>query len=294
MSDKVAFIGLGNMGYSIAGHLATKGYAVTVHDLSVDRVEQWVAEHGGRAAGSPREAAEGAAFVFTCVGADKDLRALAYGDSGLLAGLGGGAIHIDNTTASAAVAEELAAAAAGHGAGFLDAPVSGGTDGAKAGILTVMVGGDAETFARAEPLIRCYGRSVLLMGPVGAGQLTKMVNQIGIAAVAQGLAEGLNFAVSAGLDARRVVEVISKGSAQSWFMDHRTEKMLAGDVKPGFTVTWMRKDLGLCQMEAERMGIELPVTALVDRLYAQIEAMGGSAWDNSSLMARFVAERPKR
>lgn len=294
MGEKVAFIGLGVMGFPMAGHLAANGYDVTVYNRTAARAEEWAKKHNGATAATPREAAAGAACVFSCVGADDDLRQITYGGDGVLAGMAKGAIFIDNTTASADVAHEVYAAAKERGIGFLDAPVSGGQAGAENGALTVMVGGDQTNFDRAEPAIQSYARFVKLLGPSGAGQLTKMVNQICIAGVVQGFSEALNFAISAGLDGEQVVETISKGAAQSWQMENRYKTMLAGEYEHGFAVQWMRKDLGFCFDEAKKMGISLPLTALVDQLYAEVEAMGGTRWDTSGLMARLVAARPDK
>jgi 3-hydroxyisobutyrate dehydrogenase-like beta-hydroxyacid dehydrogenase len=283
---RVAFIGLGVMGGPMAGHLAAKGHEVTVYNRTPARAEAWVARHGHRSAPSPAEAAEGAEIVFACVGNDADLRSVTLGDDGAFSGLEPGAVFVDHTTASAAVARELAAAAAGQGAAFLDAPVSGGQAGAENGTLTVMCGGEAEPYARAEPAIMAYARACRLMGPAGSGQLTKMVNQICIAGLLQGLAEGLAFARAAGLDAEAALEVISKGAAGSWQMENRGRTMIAGEFDFGFAVDWMRKDLGICLAEADANGARLPVTALVDQFYKDLQAMGGSRWDTSSLIKR--------
>jgi 3-hydroxyisobutyrate dehydrogenase len=284
---KVAFIGLGVMGFPMAGHLAKKGgHEVTVYNRTAAKADQWVAKHGGRAAPTPRAAAEGAEFVFSCVGNDEDLRAVTTGKDGAFAGLAKGAIFIDNTTASALVARELHAAAKEKGVAFLDAPVSGGQAGAENGALTVMVGGDQAAFDRARPVIDSYARMVGLMGGPGAGQLTKMVNQICIAGLVQGLSEGIHFAKRAGLDVEKVIGVISKGAAQSWQMENRYKTMDAGKFDFGFAVDWMRKDLGICLDEAKRNTARLPVTALVDQFYADVQAMGGSRFDTSSLIAR--------
>ncbi|HJM50639.1 MAG TPA: NAD(P)-dependent oxidoreductase [Alphaproteobacteria bacterium] len=284
MSEKVAFIGLGVMGYPMAGHLAAAGHQVTVYNRTAAKAEAWVAEHGGSSAATPAQVVAGAGFVFCCVGNDHDLRSVTTGPDGAFAGLAQGSVFIDNTTASATVARELEAAAAEKGVGFLDAPVSGGQAGAENGALTVMVGGQAATFERARPLIECYAKSVGLMGPSGAGQLTKMVNQICIAGVVQGLGEAFSFGKRAGLDVAQVVDVISKGAAQSWQMENRFETMLAGHYEHGFAVDWMRKDLGICLEEARQNGARLPVAALVDQFYAQVQNLGGNRWDTSSLM----------
>jgi 3-hydroxyisobutyrate dehydrogenase len=281
---KVAFLGLGVMGFPMAGHLAAAGHEVTVYNRTAERAEAWVAKHGGRHAPTPAAAAKGNEFVFACVGNDNDLRSIVYGDNGALAGMGEGATFVDHTTASAEVAREIAAAAAKRKVAFLDAPVSGGQAGAENGKLTVMVGGEPAAFDRAKPVIDSYARACVLMGPAGSGQLSKMVNQICIAGLVQGLAEGLNFAVKAGLDGKKLVEVISKGAAQSWQMDNRASTMLDGKFEFGFAVNWMRKDLGICLDEAKHNGARLPVAALVDQFYAQVQARGGGRWDTSSLI----------
>ena len=288
---KVAFIGLGIMGYPMAGHIKGRGkHEVTVYNRTGGKAEKWVAEHGGQSAPSPKAAAEGADFVFTCVGNDDDLRYVTITDDGALAGMKPGAILVDNTTASAIVARELEAAAKAKGCGFLDAPVSGGQAGAENGQLTVMVGGAQTTYDRAKPVIDCYAKMVGLMGPAGAGQLTKMVNQICIAGLVEGLAEGIQFAKRAGLDVEQVIGVISKGAAQSWQMEHRWKTMNAGKYDHGFAVNWMRKDLGIAIEEARGNRAKLPVAALVDQFYAEVQAMGGSRWDTSSLMARLMRD----
>jgi 3-hydroxyisobutyrate dehydrogenase-like beta-hydroxyacid dehydrogenase len=295
MPYQTAFIGLGVMGYPMAGFLAKNGHQVAVYNRTKAKAEAWLKDKGGgsshRVADTPRAAAKGSDFVFTCVGADKDLREIAHGEDGILAGLKPGAVWVDNTTASASVALELAAAVAEAGGHFLDAPVSGGQSGAENGALTVMVGGEQAAFDRAEPVIQCFAKSVKLIGGHGAGQMTKMVNQMCIAGTVQGLAEGLNFAMQAGLDPSKVVEVISKGAAQSWQMDNRAGTMIQGKYDYGFAVDWMRKDLGICLQEARRVGVSLPLTALVDQFYADVQAMGGKRWDTSSLLARL--RKPK-
>jgi 3-hydroxyisobutyrate dehydrogenase-like beta-hydroxyacid dehydrogenase len=284
---KVAFVGLGVMGYPMARHLAQKGgHDVTVYNRTPEKAEKWVAEHGGRRAATPREAADDADFVFSCVGNDDDLRSVALGEDGIVAGLRPGAVYVDNTTASASVARELGEAASDRGNGFLDAPVSGGQAGAENGVLTVMVGGDQATFETARPVIESYARMVGLMGPVGAGQLTKMVNQICIAGVVQGLSEGIHFAKHAGLDVEQVIGVISKGAAQSWQMENRWNTMVADHFEHGFAVNWMRKDLSICLDTARETGAHLPLTALVDQFYSEVQAMGGGRWDTSSLLKR--------
>ena len=281
---KLAFLGLGVMGYPMAGHLAKAGHQVTVYNRSAAKSESWVKEHGGARRMTPAEAATGAEIVFTCVGNDNDVREVVGGENGALAGMSRGAILADHTTASAELARELAAMAQHKGIGFLDAPVSGGQAGAVNGKLTIMVGGDTASFARAQPVMAHYGRAVTLMGPVGNGQLTKMVNQICIAGLVQALAEGLNFAVRAGLDPGLVVDVISKGAAQSWQMENRAKTMAEGKFDFGFAVDWMRKDLAICLAEARRNRAALPVTALVDQFYQRVQERGGRRWDTSSLI----------
>ncbi len=284
---KVAFIGLGVMGYPMAGHLKVKGgHEVAVYNRTFAKAEKWAAEFGGKAFRTPAQAAGDADFVFTCVGNDDDLRSVTTAADGVLDGMKPGAILIDNTTASAEVARELDAAARARGFGFVDAPVSGGQAGAENGVLTVMCGGDEATFEKARPVIGAYARMVGLMGPAGAGQLTKMVNQICIAGLVQGLAEGIHFGRKAGLDMEKVIEVISKGAAGSWQMENRHKTMIAGTYDFGFAVDWMRKDLDILLSEARRNGAKLPVTALVDQFYADVQEMGGSRWDTSSLLAR--------
>lgn len=287
----VAFIGLGVMGYPMAGHLARRGgHDLTVYNRTAAKAEKWVGEYGGKAAPTPRAAADGADFVFSCVGNDDDLRSVTTGPGGAFEGMKKGAIYIDNTTASAIVARELYAAAKAAGFGSLDAPVSGGQAGAENGQLTVMVGGDPETFERAKAVISCYAKMVGLMGPAGAGQLTKMVNQLCIAGLVQGLAEGIHFAKKAGLDVEQVISVISKGAAQSWQMENRYKTMAAGKFDFGFAVDWMRKDLAITLQEARKNGAKLPVAALVDQFYSEVQAMGGRRWDTSSLIARLERE----
>ena len=281
---KTAFIGLGVMGFPMAGHLRANGHDVVVFNRTRARAEAWVAKHGGRAAASPAEAAHGADFVFVCVGNDDDVRSVVHGKSGALAGMGKGAVLVDHTTASAELARELAEEATNAGAAFLDAPVSGGQAGAENGKLTVMTGGKPEIFDRAKPVIDSYARACVLLGPNGAGQLAKMVNQICIAGLLQGLAEGMNFAARAGLDGQKLIETISKGAAQSWQMDNRAHTRLAGKFDFGCAVDWMRKDLAICLAEAKRNGARLPATALIDQFYAQVQSRGGRRWDTSSLM----------
>jgi 3-hydroxyisobutyrate dehydrogenase len=284
---KVAFLGLGVMGYPMARHLAQKGgHEVTVYNRTFAKAEKWVSENGGRAARTPAEAARGQDFIFSCVGNDDDLRAVMAGPDGAFHGAASGAIFVDNTTASADVARELHASAKAKGFGFIDAPVSGGQAGAENGVLTVMCGGDDAAYTRAEPVIASFARMCRLLGPSGAGQLTKMINQICIAGLVQGLSEGLHFGKRAGLDIEAVVDVISKGAAGSWQMENRHKTMNAGKYEFGFAVDWMRKDLGIVLAEARRNGSTLPITALVDQFYAEVQAMGGARWDTSSLMAR--------
>nr|WP_290371362.1 NAD(P)-dependent oxidoreductase [Rhizobium sp. CECT 9324] len=284
---KVAFIGLGVMGYPMAGHLKAKGgHDVTVYNRTTAKAEAWVKQHGGRHALTPAAAAKDADFVFTCVGNDDDLRSVTIGENGALSGMKPGAILIDNTTASAEVARELAMAAEAKGCGFIDAPVSGGQAGAENGVLTVMCGGEETTFEQAKPVIEAFARMVGLMGPAGAGQLTKMVNQICIAGLVQGLAEAIHFGKKAGLDIEKVVEVISKGAAGSWQMENRHKTMAVGKYDFGFAVDWMRKDLGIVLTEAKSNGATLPVTALVDQFYGEVQKLGGNRWDTSSLLAR--------
>ena len=282
--EKVAFLGLGVMGFHMAGHLANAGHDVTVYNRTASKAEAWKEKFSGRKAATPEEAAAGARIVFACVGNDHDVRDVALGDQGAFHGMGSGAVFVDHTTASAELARELDAAAREKGLGFLDAPVSGGEAGAQNGVLTVMVGGEDAVFEGVKPAIDCYARAVTLMGPAGAGQLTKMVNQICIAGLVQGLAEGMNFALKVGLDAKRVLEVISKGAAQSWQMENRGATMVEDKFDFGFAVDWMRKDLDMCLAEGRRAGARLPVAALVDQFYAQVQERGGGRWDTSSLM----------
>ena len=283
---KVAFVGLGVMGYPMAGHLQSKGgHDVTVYNRTAAKAGKWVAQFGGNSAPSPRAAAEGQDFVFACVGNDNDLRDVMLGPEGVFAGTRKGAIVVDHTTASAEIARELHREAKTRGFDFIDAPVSGGQAGAENGVLTVMCGGDAEPFARAEKVIAAYARACNLMGAPGSGQLAKMVNQICIAGVVQGLAEALHFAQKAELDIEKLVATISKGAAQSWQMENRYKTMVAGKFDFGFAVDWMRKDLAICLAEARRNGAALPLTALVDQFYAQVQKMGGRRWDTSSLIA---------
>jgi len=285
---KVAFIGLGVMGFPMAGHLATKGgHEVTVYNRNAAKAKAWVEKFGGKSAPTPKAAAEGQDFVMACVGNDNDLRAVTTGPDGAFSGMGKGKVFVDHTTASAEVARELDAAATKAGFHFIDAPVSGGQAGAENGVLTVMCGGEASVYAKVEPVIAAYARMQKLLGPAGAGQLTKMVNQICIAGLVEALSEGIHFAKKAGLDVNSVVEVISKGAAQSWQMENRYKTMNEGKFDFGFAVEWMRKDLSICLAEARRNGASLPVTALVDNFYAEVEKIGGKRWDTSSLLARF-------
>jgi 3-hydroxyisobutyrate dehydrogenase-like beta-hydroxyacid dehydrogenase len=283
---KVAFIGLGIMGYPMAGHLAKKGgHAVTVYNRTPARAAAWGKEYGGASAPTPRDAARDADLAFVCVGNDEDVRSVALGDAGALAGMKKGAVLVDHTTASAILARELDAHARALGLGFLDAPVSGGQAGAQNAQLGIMVGGDPITFERAKPVLDVYAKSCALIGPAGSGQLTKMVNQICIAGLLQGLSEGLNFGSRAGLDMEKVLSVIAKGAAQSWQMENRWKPMTEGKLDGfGFAVDWMRKDLGICLQEAQKNGARLPVTALVDQFYAQVQARGGNRWDTCSLI----------
>lgn len=283
---KVAFLGLGVMGYPMAGHLKAKGHEVTVYNRSPEKAQKWVAQHGGVYAPTPAQAAEGQEIVFACVGNDDDLRSVTTGEAGAFAAMGKGTVFVDHTTASANVARELDAAATAAGFGFIDAPVSGGQAGAENGVLTVMCGGDQAVYAKVEPVIASFARMCRLMGPAGSGQLTKMVNQICIAGLVQGLSEGVHFAKRAGLDVEAMLEVISKGAAGSWQMENRGKTMNADKFNFGFAVDWMRKDLGIVLDEARRNSARLPVTALVDQFYADVQKLGGGRWDTSSLLKR--------
>ena len=285
-SKDVAFVGLGIMGYPMAGHLGAAGHRVCVYNRTAVRAEAWLQDHEGRSAPTPRQAAEGAEIVFMCVGNDDDVRSVSYGDDGIFAGAGEGTILVDHTTASAKLARELAAAGAERGVGFLDAPVSGGQAGAENGQLSVMVGGDAGVFDRAQEVIDCYAKIVKLMGDVGSGQLTKMVNQVCIAGIVQGLSEGLHFAEKVGLDLDAVVDVISQGAAQSWQMDNRAATMARREFEFGFAVNWMRKDLDMTLAAAREVDARMPLAALVDQFYADVQAFGGGRWDTSSLIER--------
>ncbi|MFN0027740.1 MAG: NAD(P)-dependent oxidoreductase [Acidimicrobiales bacterium] len=283
MAD-VTFCGLGVMGAPMAGHLAKAGHQLTVFNRTTAKAQDWVEANGGGRADTPAAAATGAEAVFLCVGNDDDVRSVAFGPDGVLASMAAGSVLVDHTTASAGLARELHQAAAARGVGFVDAPVSGGQAGAVNGALTVMCGGDQADFDRAAPLMDCYARACTLMGPAGSGQLTKMVNQLAIAGVVQGLAEAVHFAERAGLDVDQVIEVIGKGAAQSWQLDNRARTMWRGEFDFGFAVQWMRKDLRICLEEARRNGSHLPVAAIVDQFYAQIESRGGRRWDTSSLI----------
>ena len=284
MTTSTAFIGLGVMGYPMAGFLARAGHSVTVYNRTSARADAWAGEFRGKIAATPAEAAADADVVFACVGNDDDLRSVTLGENGAFGALQSGAVFVDHTTASARIARELHEAASALGAGFLDAPVSGGQAGAENGVLTCMVGGDEPAFDKARPLMECYTKMLRLLGPAGSGQLAKMVNQICIAGLVQGLAEALHFAKATGQDASAVLDVISKGAAQSWQMDNRGETMLAGQFEFGFAVDWMRKDLAIVLDQARTAGAQLPVTALVDQFYAQVQNLGGSRWDTSSLI----------
>ncbi|OEO31664.1 oxidoreductase [Devosia insulae DS-56] len=283
---KAAFLGLGVMGYPMARHLKAKGHDVTVYNRTTAKAEKWVSEQGGRLAKTPAEAAAGQDIVFACVGNDDDLRQVTLGEAGAFKAMAKGAVFVDHTTASAGIARELHAAATAAGFGFLDAPVSGGQAGAENGQLTVMVGGDQATFEIAQPVIMSFAKAARLLGDPGAGQLAKMMNQICIAGVVQGLAEAIHFGKQSGMDIEAVIDVISKGAAQSWQMENRYKTMNAGKFDFGFAVDWMRKDLGIVLEEGRANGAKLPLTALVDQFYAEVQAMGGKRWDTSSLLAR--------
>ncbi|MCA8869959.1 MAG: NAD(P)-dependent oxidoreductase [Rhodobacteraceae bacterium] len=286
---KTAFIGLGVMGYPMAGHLAAAGHQVTVYNRTAAKAAKWVEQHGGSQQRLPARAAEGADFVFACVGNDDDLRAVTLGEEGAFAGMGIGSVFVDHSTVSAEVSRELASIAESLGFGYIDAPVSGGQAGAEKGVLSVMCGGEEETYARARPIIDCYAKACALLGGSGSGQLTKMVNQICIAGLMQGLSEGLHFAQKAGLDGSAVIDVIAHGAAGSWQMQNRYQTMLADQFDFGFAVDWMRKDLGICLAEADHNGASLPITALVDQFYKDVQKLGGGRWDTSSLIKRLNA-----
>jgi 3-hydroxyisobutyrate dehydrogenase len=287
---KAAFVGLGVMGYPMAGYLAARGHEVVVYNRSVDKAERWLGEHEGVSAATPATAADGADIVFCCVGNDDDVREVTLGEHGVLQTMAPGAILVDHTTASATLARELHAATGKRQVGFLDAPLSGGQAGAENGQLTIMVGGDVDVFERARPVMDSYAKAITLIGPAGSGQLAKMVNQICIAGLLQGLSEALHFALRADLDVEKVISAISKGAAQSWQMDNRWQTMVNGQFDFGFAVDWMRKDLGITLAEAQSNGAQLEITNLVDRYYAEVQALGGSRWDTSSLIARL--EKP--
>lgn len=286
---KLAFLGLGVMGYPMAGHLQAKGHQVTVYNRTAAKSEKWVAEHGGDRADTPREAAKGAEVVMACVGNDDDLRSVCLGEEGAFAGMSEGAIFVDHTTVSAKVTRELYKAAQERGVSFVDAPISGGQAGAENGALSVMCGGDASAYDTAEPVIAAYAKMCRRIGASGAGQMTKMCNQIAIAGLLQGLSESLHFAEKAGLDGHAVVEVISQGAAGSWQMDNRHATMIDDEFNHGFAVDWMRKDLGICLSAGDEMGASMPVTALIDQFYKDVQAMGGGRWDTSSLIKRLRA-----
>ena len=293
MSSKTAFIGLGVMGYPMAGHLKKAGHQVTVYNRTASKADQWVQEYGGMKASTPAGATKEADFVMACVGNDDDLREITCGTNGAFSGMSQGSVFIDHTTVSAKVTRELSENAAEQGFSFLDAPISGGQAGAENGMLTVMVGGDPTAFERAQPVMDAYSRMIKLLGPSGYGQMTKMVNQICIAGLVQGLSEGIHFAKAVGLDVEAVIETISKGAAQSWQMENRYKTMNEGEYNHGFAVDWMRKDLGITLEEARSNGAHLPVTALVDQFYSEIQAMGGRRWDTSSLLVRLEDRREK-
>ncbi|WP_281168975.1 NAD(P)-dependent oxidoreductase [Sediminimonas qiaohouensis] len=286
---KLAFLGLGVMGYPMAGHLQAKGHQMTVYNRTAAKAEKWVAEHGGERADTPREAAKGAEIVMACVGNDDDLRSVCLGEEGAFAGMSEGAIFVDHTTVSAKVTRELYEAAQERGVSFVDAPISGGQAGAENGALSVMCGGDASAYDTAEPVIAAYAKMCRRIGASGAGQMTKMCNQIAIAGLLQGLSESLHFAEKAGLDGHAVVEVISQGAAGSWQMDNRHATMIDDEFDHGFAVDWMRKDLGICLSAGDEMGASMPVTALIDQFYKDVQAMGGGRWDTSSLIKRLRA-----
>jgi 3-hydroxyisobutyrate dehydrogenase-like beta-hydroxyacid dehydrogenase len=288
---RIAFLGLGVMGYPMAGHLARAGYAVTVYNRSADKAERWRREYGGELAPTPAAAAAGAEVVAICVGRDEDVRAVLFGSAGAAPALAAGAVVVDHTTTSAELARDMAARLRAQGVEFLDAPISGGQSGAEHGRLSIMIGGAEAALQQVAPMLHCYGRCVQYLGPSGSGQLAKMVNQICIAGAVQGLAEGLHFARNAGLDIEALIAVISQGAAQSWQMQNRYRTMAAGEYRHGFAVDWMRKDLGYTLSEARRNGSRLPLTALVDQFYAEVQALGGGRWDTSSLLARLEQQR---
>ena len=287
MSSKVSFIGLGVMGYPMAGYISKAGHDVTVYNRTKTKAEKWAKEYKGKIADTPMEAAKDCDFIFSCVGNDNDLREVSLGNKGLFKTAKKGATYIDNTTASADIARELYKEANTNGFEFLDAPISGGQAGAEAGALTVMVGGDNSAFKKAEPIIKCYSKKIKLLGPSGSGQLTKMVNQICIAGLVQGLSEAINFGMNAGLNMMDVIEVISKGAAQSWQMDNRHKTMIEDKFDHGFAVNWMRKDLKIAMDEAKKNNSPLPITKIIDEYYAEVQKMDGQRWDTSSLIKRF-------
>jgi len=287
MTFNVAFIGLGVMGYPMAGYISKAGHNVTVFNRTKSKAEKWISEYKGKMADTPAQAAEGADFIFTCVGNDDDLREVSLGENGLFKSAKEGSVYIDNSTVSAEISRELYAAAKEKGFGFLDAPISGGQSGAEGGILTVMVGGDEDVFSKAEPVIDCYSRKVKLIGPSGSGQLTKMMNQMCIAGAVQGLSEAINFGINAGLDMDIVMETISKGAAQSWQMENRYKTMIEDKFDFGFAVDWMRKDLKIAMEESKNNGAQLPITQIVDKYYGEVQELGGNRWDTSSLIKRF-------
>ena len=291
MTCNVAFIGLGVMGYPMAGYISKAGHNVTVFNRSKSQAEKWIGEYKGKMANTPAEAADGADFIFTCVGNDNDLREVSLGDNGLFNTAKKGSVYIDNSTVSAEISRELYKAAKDKGFNFLDAPISGGQAGAEGGILTVMVGGDEDTFKKAQPVIDCYSQKVKLIGPSGSGQLTKMMNQMCIAGTVQGLSEAINFGINAGLDMDKVMETISKGAAQSWQMENRYRTMTDDKFDYGFAVDWMRKDLAIVIDEAKRNGSPVPITEIVDGYYAKVQEMGGNRWDSSSLIARLKKKK---
>ena len=285
--SKVSFVGLGVMGYPMAGYISKAGHDVTVYNRTKAKAEKWVKEFKGKTADTPKDASKNCDFVFTCVGNDNDLEEVTIGKQGIYNSIKKGAIHIDNTTASANIARKLYASSKAHGWGFLDAPISGGQAGAEGGTLTVMVGGDKQDYEKALPIIDCYSKKVKLMGPAGNGQLTKMVNQICIAGVVQGLSEAINFGMNAGLNMVDVIEVISKGAAQSWQMENRHKTMIEDKFDYGFAVDWMRKDLKIAMDEAKKNNSPLPITKIIDEYYAEVQKIGGNRWDTSSLIKRF-------
>ena len=291
MSCNVAFIGLGVMGYPMAGYISKAGHNVTVYNRTKSKAEKWVKEHKGNLADTPKEAAKDSDFIFTCVGNDQDLEEVTIGKQGIYNTIKKGAVHIDNTTASAIIARKLYASSKAHGWGFLDAPISGGQAGAEGGTLTVMVGGDQSDYDKALPIINCFSKKVKLMGPAGNGQLTKMVNQICIAGLVQGLSEAINFGINAGLDMDKVMETISKGAAQSWQMENRYRTMTDDKFDYGFAIDWMRKDLAIVIEEAKRNGSPVPITEIIDGYYAEVQKMGGNRWDSSGLIARLKKKK---